>query len=58
MYHNTALFYKKNSSLSITNGRFVLISDSDKAGKSRRLMPDILRQNGGSIVVNSIVSCM
>lgn len=58
MYHNTALFYKKNSTLSITNGRFVLISDSDKAGKSRRLMPDILRQNGGSIVVNSIVGCM
>lgn len=58
MYHNTVLFYKKNSTLSITNERFVLISDSDKAGKSRRLMPDILRQNGGSIVVNSIVSCM
>lgn len=58
MYHNTALFYKKNSTLSITNGQFVLISDSDKAGKSRRLMPDILWQNGGSIVVNSIVSCM
>lgn len=58
MYHNTALFYKKNSTLSITNGRSVLISDSDKAGKSRRLMPDILRQNGGSIVVNSIVGCM
>lgn len=58
MYYNTALFYKKNSILSITNGRSFLISYSDKADKSRRLKPDILRQNGGSIIVNSFVSCM
>lgn len=58
MYYYTALFCKKNFTQLITNGQFVLIFDSDKAGKSRRLKPDILRQNGGSIVVNSFVSCM